>query len=230
MARSVRIITLPGVFQPRSDARLLAAAMRDLGLARGARVLELFAGSGAIAVAAAQEGAREVTVVDVSRRALVSAWLNARRNGARVRGERFELILANPPYVPSPGDRLPTSGAARAWEGGGDGRALIDRLCAEAPAHLTPGGTLLLVQSSICGERATLDRLRAGGLRAERVAAGHGPLGPLMRERAALLEARGLLAPGQRDEQLLVLAGRALRVAIGAQAERIPEEVASWRS
>jgi release factor glutamine methyltransferase len=149
---------------------------------------------------------------------------------APVRGERFELILANPPYVPSRSDRLPRSGAARAWEGGGDGRALIDRLCAEAPAQLAPGGTLLLVQSSICGERATLDRLRAGGLRAERVAAAHGPLGPLMRERAPLLEARGLLASGQRDEQLLVLAGRAQRVAIGPQAERVPEEVPSWRS
>ncbi|MGN6187394.1 MAG: HemK2/MTQ2 family protein methyltransferase [Conexibacter sp.] len=244
MARSVRIITLPGVFQPHSDARLLAAAMRERGLAVGARVLEVFAGSGAIAVAAAHEGAREVTVVDVSRRALASAWINARRNGARVRvkrgdlfapvaGERFDLILANPPYVPSPDDALPRSGAARAWEGGGDGRLLLDRLCAEAPAHLDPGGTLLLVQSSICGEQATLDRLQAAGLRAERVAAARGPLGPLMRERAPLLEARGLLAPGAREEELVVLAGRCERVAIRPHdptAERTPEEVPSWRS
>ena len=226
MARSVRIFTLPGVFQPHSDARLLAAAMRERGLARGARVLELFAGSGAIAVAAAREGAREVTAVDVSRRALASTWVNARRNGVRVRvrrgdlfapvgGERFDLILANPPYVPSADDALPRSGAARAWEGGGDGRLLLDRLCAEAPARLAPGGTLLLVQSSVCGERATLERLAAAGLDAQRVAAQRGPLGPLMRERAPLLEARGLLAPGRREEQLLVLAGRLNGAAAG---------------
>jgi release factor glutamine methyltransferase len=182
-------------------------------------VLEVFTGSGALAVAAAHEGAREVTAVDVSRRALVTAWINARRNGARVRlrrgdlfapvaGERFDLILANPPYVPSPDDALPRAGASRAWEGGGDGRRLLDRLIAEAPAHLAPGGTLLLVQSSICGEQATLDRLYAAGLDAERLAAQRGPLGPLMRERAPLLEARGLLRPGQRDEELLVIAGR----------------------
>jgi release factor glutamine methyltransferase len=253
MARSVRIITLPGVFQPHSDARLLAAAMRERGLAVGGRVLEVFTGSGAIAVAAAREGASEVTVVDVSRRALASAWMNARRNGARVRvrrgdlfapvaGERFDLILANPPYVPSPDDALPSAGAARAWEGGGDGRLLLDRLCAEAPAHLNPGGTLLLVQSSICGEQSTLDRLEAAGLHAERVAAERGPLGPLMRERAPLLEERGLLAPGQQEEELLVIAGRApratldarsARVAIGPHdpnSERSPEEVPSWRS
>ncbi|HEX4804362.1 MAG TPA: HemK2/MTQ2 family protein methyltransferase [Conexibacter sp.] len=224
MARSVRIITLPGVFQPRSDARLLAAAMRARGLASGARVLDVFTGSGALAVAAAREGARAVTAVDVSRRALLSAALNARRNGVRVRvrrgdlfapvaGERFELILANPPYVPSgaDGDGLPRRGAARAWEGGGDGRALLDRLCAEAPAQLVPGGTLLLVQSSVCGDDETLARLRAGGLRAERVAAERGPLGPLMSSRAAGLEARGLLAPGERSEELLVIAATAPR-------------------
>jgi release factor glutamine methyltransferase len=219
MARFVRIFTLPGVFQPHSDARLLAAAMRARGLARAARVLDLFTGSGALAVVAAREGATAVTAVDVSRRALASAWINARRNGVRLRlrhgdlfapvaGERFELILANPPYVPSPTDALPRRGAPRAWEGGDDGRRLLDRLCAEAAAHLRADGTLLLVQSSICDERATLDRLAAAGLRAERVAAARGPLGPLMRERTPLLEARGLLAPGQREEQLLAIAGR----------------------
>jgi len=237
----VRIITLPGVFQPRSDARLLARAMRELGVASGARVLEVFAGSGAVAVAAAREGAREVTVVDVSRRALVSAWVNARRDGARVRarrgdlfapvaGERFDLILANPPYVPSPHDALPRAGAARAWEGGGDGRLLLDRLCAEAPGALAPGGTLLLVQSSVCGEQATLGALCRAGLDARRVAAERGPLGPLMRARAELLEQRGLLAPGQREEELLVLGARKQRVAVRPQAERSPEEVPSWQS
>ena len=237
----MRIITLPGVFQPHSDARLLAAVMRERGLAVGARVLELFVGSGAVAIAAAREGAREVTVVDVSRRALLTSVINARRNGVRLRtrrgdlfapvaGERFDLILANPPYVPSPTEKLPRSGAARAWEGGGDGRALLDRLCDEAPVHLAPGGTLLLVQSSICGERATLARLEAAGLHAERLAAERGPLGPLMRERAPLLEERGLLAPGRREEELLVLAGRAGRVAVRAHAERSPEEVPSWQS
>lgn len=219
----MRIVTVPGVFQPRSDARLLAATMRERGLASGARVLDVFTGSGVLALVAAREGAREVVAVDVSRRALVCVRINARRNGvadrvharrgdllAPVAGERFDLILANPPYVPSPGDALPQRGAARAWEGGGDGRALLDRLCAAAPAALAPGGTLLLVQSSVCDERATLQRLSDAGLQSERLAARRGPLGPLMRERAGLLRARGLLAGGQ-DEELLVLAARAPR-------------------
>jgi release factor glutamine methyltransferase len=216
----VRIFTLPGVFQPRSDTRLLAATMREHGLARSARVLDVFTGSGALAVAAAREGASEVVAVDVSRRALASAWLNARRNGERVqvrRGdlfapvteERFDLILANPPYVPSPDDALPDSGAERAWDGGSDGRLLLDRLCDGAASHLRPGGTLLLVQSSICGEQETCERLAENGLEPQRLACERGPLGPLMRDRAELLEARGLLAPGHREEDVLVLAGRA---------------------
>jgi len=217
-------VTLPGVFQPRGDARLLAAAMRERGLARGARVLDVFSGSGVLALAAAREGAREVVAVDVSRRAIASVRINARRDGvadrvrarrgdllAAVAGERFDLILANPPYVPSPREALPRRGAARAWEGGADGRALIDRLCDAAPAALAPGGTLLLVQSSLCDEQATLRRLADAGLDGERAAARRGPLGPLMRERAELLRARGLLADGGEHEELLVLAARAPR-------------------
>ena len=90
---------------------------------RDADVLELGTGSGAIGVAAAQCGARSVTVVDVSRRALVTATINARLNGVRVTprrgdlfapvaGRQFDLVVSNPPYLPS--DDIPTRGRRRA--------------------------------------------------------------------------------------------------------------------
>ena len=214
----MRILTLPGVFRPRSDAALLACTMHDQRLARGARVLDLFTGSGALAIAAAQSGARDVVAVDVSRRAVLSARLNAWRNGVTVdvrrgdlwqpvAGERFDLILANPPYLPSARDTPPRTGAARAWEAGVDGRALLDRLCRDAHAHLQPGGTLLIVQSHLAGEEATRRQLRSAGLTPDVLARERGPLGPLMAERAQLLEARGLLRPGEREEDVLVIAG-----------------------
>jgi SAM-dependent methyltransferase len=89
---------------------MLIDAVRRQPLAPGARVVDLCTGSGAVAVAAALRGA-SVTAVDVSRRALLSAQLNAMINGVRVRtrrgnlldavrGERFDLIVANPPYLP----------------------------------------------------------------------------------------------------------------------------------
>jgi release factor glutamine methyltransferase len=126
---------------------------------------------------------------------------------APVAGERFDLIVANPPYVP--GSRPPRTGAARAWEAGQDGRVVIDRICAHASGHLAPGGVLLVVHSEVCGVEATLDRLRAHGLTAEVAARQHGPLGPLLRARRSTLEAHGLLRRGQTTEDVLVLRGQA---------------------
>jgi release factor glutamine methyltransferase len=214
----VRIAVIPGVLRPPSDCRLLASVVRERGLARDASVLDVFTGSGALAVSAALDGAREVAAVDISRRAVINAKVNAALNRVRVRvlrgdlfqpvaGERFELILANPPYLPSETDELPARGPARAWEAGRDGRVFLDRLCAGAPRHLRSSGRLLIVQSSLAGEQATLDRLAEAGLRPDVLARQRDPLGPLLAARAPMLEQRGLLAPGEREEDLVVIAG-----------------------
>src|SRR5215212_10528052 len=132
----MRIVVLPGVLRPPSDCRLLIDVMRERHLAEGAAVLDVFTGSGALAVAAALAGARDVAAIDVSRRAVLNARLNAMLNRVRVRAirgdlfspvadARFDLILANPPYIPSESDELPTAGRARAWDAGRDGRALL---------------------------------------------------------------------------------------------------------
>jgi hypothetical protein len=83
-------------------------------------------------------------------------------------------------------------------------RALIDRLLAEAPPLLVRGGVLLLVHSDLVDADATLAAMGAAGLEAGVAARARGPLGPLMRERAA----RGLLPPGTSEEHVLVLRGR----------------------
>jgi release factor glutamine methyltransferase len=214
----LRGVVLPGVFHPRSDSWLLARAATREGLAPGARVLELCAGPAFAGLAGARAARGHLTTVDVSRRAQLNAWLNGRLNGVPVRalrgdllapvaGERFDLILANPPYVPGPPP--PARGAARAWDAGADGRAVLDRILAEAPAHLAPGGTLLLVHSDIIGADATLHAYSARGLRADVAERERGPLGPLVSERRETLEEQGLLRAGQDDEDVLVLRGRA---------------------
>lgn len=207
------------MFRPISDTWLLARTLRDQGLAEGASVLDLCTGSGAVAVSAALVGVRDVIAVDVSRRAILTARLNARLNAVTIRtlrsdlfagltGQRFHVIVSNPPYVPDPsGDRLPTRGPRRAWDAGRDGRVLLERLIAEAPAHLHPSGTLLVVHSEICGTQATLDAMHAAGLEAGVVARQRGPLGPLMRQRLQHLRNLGTLGPGQDDEEVVVIAG-----------------------
>ncbi|HSD76718.1 MAG TPA: HemK2/MTQ2 family protein methyltransferase [Solirubrobacteraceae bacterium] len=216
----MRLVTLPGVFSPISDSRMLADALREQTLPPHASVLDVCTGSGLLAVSAALRGARDVTAVDVSRRAVLTARLNARLNGVRVRalrgwlfepvgGRRFDAIVSNPPYVPADDDELPARGVRRAWDAGRDGRVLLDRLLDEAPAHLRPGGFLLVVHSSVIGRAETLRRMAAGGLEPDVVGRRRGPLGPLLTARAAALEARGLLAPGQRHEDVLVFRARA---------------------
>jgi release factor glutamine methyltransferase len=212
----VRIVVFPGVLRPPSDCRLLASVVHELDAVRDRSVLDVFTGSGALGVVAAREGAREVTAVDVSRRAVLNARLNARLNGVRlrvVRGDlfepvarrRFDVILANPPYVPSEKAELPPRGAERAWDAGLDGRALLDRFCAEVVRHLSPNGRVLIVQSSLSGEDATLSGLASCGLEARVAARERGPLGPIASARREMLVARGLLGPGEKEEELLVI-------------------------
>jgi release factor glutamine methyltransferase len=213
----MRLFTLPGVFRPISDSWQLAGAACSLA-PTGARVLEIGTGSGAIAVSLARCGA-DVVAVDVSRRALASAALNARMHGTRIEtrrgslfdpvaGERFDLIVSNPPYVPCPRADLPTRGPERAWDAGVDGRAVLDVLIEAAPAHLRPDGSLLICHSTINGEVETFAAMRRAGLEPEVVARHPGPLGPLMRERVDHLEAQGLITPGRRDEEVLIVRGR----------------------
>ena len=216
----MRLLTPPGVFRPISDTWLLARALEREGLTPGARVLDLCSGSGALAVHAALGGPRAVTAVDVSRRAALTIRANAALNGVRVRvrrgdlfgavaGERFDAIVSNPPYVPAPTDELPSRGLERAWDAGRDGRALLDRICAGAAAHLRPGGRVLVVHSSLLGIGPTVATLEAAGLETAVVARERGPLGPLMRRRREHLEAAGMLRPGQDDEEVVVVRGSA---------------------
>ena len=213
----MRLVTLPGVFRPISDTWLLADALDAEPLPPGARALDLCSGSGALAIRAARRA--ETTAVDVSRRSVATIRLNAALNGVRVRavrgdlldavaGERFDAIVSNPPYVPAPSEALPARGPERAWDAGRDGRALLDRICAQAPDHLRPGGVLLVVHSSLLGYERTAALLSEGGLQVDLAAQERGPLGPLMNGRRPHLEAEGLLEPGEEEEDVLVVRGR----------------------
>ncbi|MFJ6466853.1 HemK2/MTQ2 family protein methyltransferase [Streptomyces sp. NPDC091387] len=206
------------MYRPQTDTWLLIQALYHAGIPSGARVLDMCTGTGALAIAAAGVGAGHVTAVDISRRATLATRFNARVRGLPIRVERrdalsfpaarqFDVILANPPYVPAPQEGLPRSGPSRAWDAARDGRALLDPLCVNASGMLSSGGMLLVVHSAVCGVGTTVDLLHKGGLKAAVVARRTVPFGPVMNRRIPFLEEQGFIRAGQRHEELVVIRG-----------------------
>ena len=152
------------VLIPRDDTEVLVdqALERAMKLQQP-KIVDLGTGSGIVAIVLATRcpGA-VVTAVDLSPAALSIARMNAARHGANVRflegdwyapllGERFDLIVSNPPYVVDGDPHLAQNGlpfepqtALTDGVQGGDGLACIRAIVDGAPAHLSPGGWLLM--------------------------------------------------------------------------------------
>lgn len=150
------------VLIPRPETELLVEAALARMVPGEANVLDLGTGSGAIAVTLALERPDcHVTAVDASAGALDCAGENAAALGvenasfmlgewyAPVQGWTFDLIVSNPPYVAGEDAHL-GQGDLRfeprtaLTDGSGDGLNSIRAIVAGAPAHLAPGGWLLL--------------------------------------------------------------------------------------
>ncbi|MDX9701202.1 MAG: peptide chain release factor N(5)-glutamine methyltransferase [Rhodocyclaceae bacterium] len=155
------LMVTPAVLIPRPETELLVElALAYFSDKSAARVLDLGTGSGALAIALACElPAADVTAVDRSRDALLVAMANAARIGASVsfvvsdwfsalQGDRFNLIVANPPYVASSDPHL-EEGDVRfephtALASGPQGLDDLQVIVAQAPQHLEPGGWLFV--------------------------------------------------------------------------------------
>ncbi len=209
------LLRLPGVYSPQADTALLMRAAGHPSIPRGGRVLDMCTGTGALAIDAVRKGADSVTAIDLSWRALLSAWANSRLHRVSVDlrhadstryedGCGYDLVLANPPYVPGPHNGS-ARGAARAWDAGPAGRDVLDPLCRMLPRLMNPNATGLIVHSALCDPGLTVGRLRAGGLKASVVSQAYVAFGPVLTARAGALEAAGLLNAGQRVERLVVI-------------------------
>lgn len=153
----------PAVLVPRPETELLVELALALVPVNGAcRVLDLGTGSGAIALAiAAERPQADITATDISAAALAVARQNAERLLLPVRwrlghwfdavpGERFDLILANPPYIAADDPALATlaSEPLLALSPGPTGLEALDEIALRAADHLLPGSRLLLEHGS----------------------------------------------------------------------------------
>ena len=152
----------PAVLIPRPETELLVELARQRVQALAApRIVDLGTGSGIVAIVLARLcPSAELTALDISAAALDVARNNAGRHGASVRflegdwyaplgAERFDLIVANPPYIAAGDPHLEQNGLPfepqRALtDGTSDGLACVRTLVEGARAHLLPGGWLLI--------------------------------------------------------------------------------------
>ncbi|MGV8873108.1 MAG: HemK2/MTQ2 family protein methyltransferase [Rhodococcus sp. (in: high G+C Gram-positive bacteria)] len=210
------VVAFPGVYAPQHDSHLLMLSLAKAGLSAGARVLDLCTGTGIVALAAASAGAAEVTALDIDGAAVDCARANAEAAAldidvvqggiaeAKARGP-FDVVLCNPPYVPS-GLGIDSAGPiAGAWDAGPDGRLVLEPLCAEIGTLLTPRGCALIVHSEFSGIEVSIRQLKNSGLAASVVQRRRIPFGPVLSSRARWLEMRGLLELGRREEEIVVI-------------------------
>jgi release factor glutamine methyltransferase len=151
----------PHTLIPRPDTELLVETALELVPPAPARVLDLGTGTGAIALALASERAQwQVTAVDRVLEAVALAERNRQRLQlgnvqvlsshwfSAIEGERFDLIISNPPYIAAEDPHL-VAGDVRfepssALVAGVDGLDDLRTIISQAPGHLQPGGWLLL--------------------------------------------------------------------------------------
>jgi release factor glutamine methyltransferase len=169
----------PGVFIPRPETELLVdAVLTHLRAAPAPVVIDLCSGSGAIALAIADElPAARVWAVEDSGPALT--WLRRNAEGTAVRvvdadirepelladlAGRADAVLSNPPYVPSSSEVSPEVGAdpTGAVFAGTEGLDVMPFVFDRAAALLRPGGILAVEHDDTQGE-AVPQLLRADG-------------------------------------------------------------------
>ena len=158
------------VLDPRPDTETLVDwALEVIAPLSAPRVVDLGTGSGAIALALQNQRAdARVLAVDASADALAVAQANGKRLGLAVQFQTanwlagvqgpFDAIVSNPPYIPSADPHLAalTHEPLQALASGTDGLDDIRAIVTQAPAHLRPGGWLLLEHgydqaAAVCG-------------------------------------------------------------------------------
>ncbi len=175
------INTDDNVYVPAEDSYLLAD---NLEIKKGQSVLEIGTGSGIVAMYASRL-TDDITVTDINFDACELARKNFTENGIEnieilwgnlfevVENRKFDVILFNTPYLPTEDDEVLDNTINYAFDGGLNGRKVIDLFLNEVGNHLNDGGIVQMIQSSLSGNDETLAILDELGFIAEIAASEH---------------------------------------------------------
>ena len=175
------INTDDNVYVPAEDSYLLAD---NLEIKKGQSVLEIGTGSGIIAMYASRLTDR-ITVTDINFDACELARKNFEDNGIEnieilfgnlfepVENRKFDVILFNTPYLPTEEGEVLEDTINYAFDGGLNGRKVIDLFLDEVGNHLNDGGIVQLIQCSLSGNDETMTRLDELGFISEIKASEH---------------------------------------------------------
>jgi len=153
-ARALKIFYDDEVYPPSDDTYLLLSVVE---VGNGEKVLEIGTGSGFIAIHCALCGAN-VWASDISERSIRLAQRNAEANNVRINFvksdlfericEKFDVIIFNPPYLPTAPDEHVHGDINLALDGGPDGNRVLERFLSQAWKFLNDSGRIYLLFSS----------------------------------------------------------------------------------
>ncbi len=162
--KNITIKTTPSVYEPSEDSFLLAeAALSEIK--NEERILEIGCGSGIISAVIKTNTKAKIVGIDINPYAAACT----KENGIDViRGDllnaikgKFDMIIFNPPYLPTTKEESTEDWINVALDGGYDGRRIISRFLEDAGAHLVKNGRILMLVSSLTGIEEVKSKMRA---------------------------------------------------------------------
>ncbi|MBW6518212.1 MAG: methyltransferase [ANME-2 cluster archaeon] len=170
--RNKTIQVLPNVYEPAEDSFLLVDALLEIIEGKN-RLLEVGCGSGIVSVFA-KDHSPKVLATDINPHAVHCARLNGIEVVrtdlfAGIKGT-FDIVVFNPPYLPTSEDEHVGGWDDLMLNGGPDGRETVRRFVADVGAHLNPNGQVLLLISSLTGIKEVCDLMHGEGISVKKVA------------------------------------------------------------
>ncbi|MBA2862616.1 HemK2/MTQ2 family protein methyltransferase [Methanococcus maripaludis] len=169
----IKIKTHPKVYVPAEDSELLIENLVDV---KNKSVLDVGTGSGIQAINAVKQGAVKVIGIDINPYAVDCAKINSELNEINPEklsfktsdlfkniDEKFDVILFNAPYLPTSDEEKLEKYLNYAFDGGTDGREVLDKFLDEVTNYLNENGTVQILQSSLTNGDKTIAKMEKLG-------------------------------------------------------------------